>query len=154
VYAESGQITWEIAEVGAFKHLVQVSAHGRDKIDKTQIEEVDYELKQLATLGAQKVLPPRLFAKLVELRRRKRRGAPRPVTSELLDRLMCLHCRQGGTLTLRSATQILCRSCGASYGQRGGLFDLDLARSSTAGELKASQASRLQLTTEHHTLLN
>ena len=153
LYAESSQITWEIAELGAFKHLTQISAHGRDKIDKTQIAEVDYELKQLATLSAQKVLPPRLFAKLVELRRRKRRGVPRPVTAQLLDRLMCLHCRRSRSLTLRSANQIVCRSCEASYGQRGGLFDLDIA-SSVTEELKPTQASRLQLTTEHHTLLN
>ena len=61
--------------------------------------------------------------KAVATWRRRRRGSPRPLTQDLVSRLMCLTCRR--TELSLEGSEIVCGSCGTGYEKRAGLFDFD-----------------------------
>jgi hypothetical protein len=124
VVAASSALTWEFARESAFERLVRSSPSGRAKVDHAAPVRVDYTWGQLGGLLARKLVPTNLVNRARQVRGRLRRGKPRAVTPSLLARLACPACRQGG-LRLTGET-LACPSCGAWYGKRGGLFDLDL----------------------------
>jgi len=124
VYCASTDVTFEFATEGAFEHIAKTSRTGNARVDKAPPVEVDYTWRQLAALLTQKTLPRPLLDRLVQRARRQRRGAAAAVSHELLDRLACPACR-APALSLKGET-VVCGSCERIYGQRGGLFDLDV----------------------------
>ena len=123
-YCESAALTWEIAREGAFEHVTGSSPRGKARVNRAASVEVEYSWRQLGVLVLQKLLAKALLDRAVQAWRRRRRGAARVVTQALLDRLACPACRTGA-LTL-AGDVVHCRSCGAEYRRRNGLFDLDV----------------------------
>lgn len=123
VHCRSSELTWRIAEVGAFEHIRARSARGEERVNGAPRSSVRYTWRQLASFAALKTLPEPWLDGLVSLWRRRRRGRPREVRQDLVARLMCLEC--GRTALRLVGEAIVCEECGARYEQRLGLFDFD-----------------------------
>jgi hypothetical protein len=125
VACASRDLTWEFAEEGALAHVIATSAHGPAKVNAAPHTPVEYTWMQVVSLLAQRALPPRAFERVVNLRRRRRTGAPRAITPAMLAHLMCLQCKSG-SLAFVNGNQVGCTSCGAVFEQKNGLLDLDV----------------------------
>ena len=117
-------LTWAIAEESAFELAVSRASHGADKVFEAPIDPVQYSIRQVGVLAAERLLPDRALQALLKVVRRKRTGEVQHLTPPIVSQLMCLKCREA-SLTLRE-DEIECTTCGGRYVKRQGLFDFDV----------------------------
>jgi SAM-dependent methyltransferase len=141
LWCNAADLTWEIAPEGAFEAALRKARTGKSKVDVAPAKKVEYSWRQIGTLALQKLLPESAMNALIGGVRGQRRGEARPLTQALVDKLVCMHCR-AKELVLQPPA-ISCRACGARYGQRHGLYDLDVLPDTESDiALKANAESR------------
>lgn len=125
IYAEPEALHWEIASETALEHVLASSPRGAAKVNTAPAGYKRYTWRQIAAIIVQSLPDPLLHSFLRRKARQNRRpGKIRPMTQDLLDRLICQRCRSG-PLRLES-NRVVCRSCSFVYHQKGGLFDFDV----------------------------
>ncbi|HYM09124.1 MAG TPA: methyltransferase domain-containing protein [Bryobacterales bacterium] len=122
IYVEPEALSWEFAAQTALEHVLASSPRGAAKVNVAPVQYARYTWRQIAAIAVQSLPGKMLDLFLQRKARQNRRPAhTRPLTPELLDRLVCQRCRSG-PLRLESS-QIVCQSCRAAYFQKRGLFD-------------------------------
>lgn len=123
-HGPAADLTWEIAEQSAFEFAIARAPTGRAKVSAAPVDRVPYSLRQIGVVAAEKLLPESVLRKALGAVRSRRTSSVKPVKQSLADRLMCISCDHAG-LKLNGA-ELTCGSCGTTYRQRNGLFDLDI----------------------------
>lgn len=122
LYCDTSELNFEYPEETATEMLLRTSAKGDARLNfGEQTNRPQYSLKEILALAAQSWLPKSTYEWLARPRQSKSTSVDLP--DAMLERLICLQCREPNLK--RNESSITC-ACGASYARNRGLFDFDI----------------------------